>query len=81
MHQFPLMAFKNRPRLQFSKQAGCYHCGNIFAVSEIKEYTDNDQTCLCPHCRVDAVIGESPEFELTTETLEKAKIYWFKNSK
>lgn len=69
---------KNRREVEGSTLAGCFHCAQTFAPTEVKEYTDNDQTCLCPKCGVDAVVGNMGiAEEVTEEKLQRAKFYWF----
>lgn len=60
-----------------SKICGCFFCGKIFPPTEITDWIDKDQTALCPHCTIDAVIGESSGSPLTKEFLEKMRDYWF----
>jgi hypothetical protein len=73
--QFPNLAIKNRRLAENSVKVGCYNCCKIFESSLIKEFTDKDQTCLCPFCKNDCVIGG---FEINEEILNKANAFWFK---
>lgn len=75
--QLPTVTMKNRDLVESSTQAGCMYCGKIFSISEIKSYTDNQKTCLCPHCNVDAVIGDKSGYELTEKSLHDAHKFWF----
>lgn len=68
---------KNRRLVEQSTKAGCYCCLKIFDVSEIKNYTDEDQTVICPYCEVDAVVGNMCGFALDEAILKKAQQYWF----
>ena len=77
MAQLPTVTFKNRHLVEQSKNAGCMYCGKIYSISEIKTYTDNQKTCLCPHCNVDAVIGDNSGYEITEKSLQAANNYWF----
>lgn len=65
----PFTAFKNRKNL--SNSCGCFKCLNIFNSNEIKEWTDNNETAICPKCNTDSVIPE-------TNNLEEINKYWFK---
>lgn len=77
----PKFALKNRREIESSTLAGCFSCVKTFDPKEVKEYTDQDQTCVCPHCGVDAVVGDLGLVgELTEEKLRKAKFYWFGNT-
>ena len=75
--QLPTLAFKNRHLIEQSTNVGCMYCGKIYSKTEIKNYTDNQKTCLCPHCNVDAVIGDNCGFDLNEKTLESANKYWY----
>jgi predicted nucleic acid-binding Zn-ribbon protein len=66
-----------RTLLLKNKKCGCFFCLKIFSPKEIKDWIDDDQTGLCPHCGIDAVIGESSGFPITKEFLEKMHEYWF----
>ena len=78
--QFPHLAIKNRQLVSAGTNAGCFHCLKIFLVSEIKDYTDNNQTVICPYCQVDSVLGDSCGFQLTEEILKKANQFWYKKN-
>jgi NAD-dependent SIR2 family protein deacetylase len=73
----PRLAFHNKKEIISSKRAGCYHCLELFETKEIKEYTDDDKTAICPKCNMDTVLAETV-FDLEKDNLEKAKEYWFK---
>ena len=75
--QLPTIAFKNKNLVEQSKIAGCMYCVKIFPSNEIKSYTDNQQTCICPHCNVDAVIGDNCGYEINEKSLQAANSYWF----
>lgn len=55
----------NRALVQFHKCA-CYSCLRRFLGRTIKEWTDDNQTAICPHCGVDAVI---PDTSVVTDEL------------
>jgi len=40
----------------------------------IDEYTG---TAVCPHCRIDSVIGDASGYPITVDFLKKMKEYWF----
>ncbi len=64
------MAFKNKTKLP--KECSCYHCLKSFKLEEIKEWTDQGKTALCPSCLIDSVI---PKQE--SDLLAKIHNYWF----
>jgi hypothetical protein len=74
---FPKISMKNRRLIESSSMVGCYHCCKLFHPKEIKEYTDNDETCICPYCSIDCIVGDKCGFILEEEILKKANKYWF----
>jgi hypothetical protein len=76
--QFPTLAMNNRKLVEQSVKAGCFHCLKIFNVSEIKNYTDNEKTIICPLCGIDSIVGDMCGFELSEEILQKAHQFWYK---
>lgn len=70
-------AMHNRKDIERAQICGCFHCMKIFASSEVKEWTDNEDTALCPHCSVDAVLPELLDYKLSEEILKKLNTYWF----
>lgn len=75
--QLPSFVFKNKSLLSISRNAGCYHCCKIFKADEVKEFTDEGETALCPICKVDAIIFDCIGYELTESNLQKSYKYWF----
>lgn len=59
------------------KICGCFFCLKIFSPKEIVDWIDKDDTALCPHCGIDAVIGESSGFPITEEFLGRMRDRWF----
>lgn len=77
INTFPQLAMKNKNSLSFCTKVGCFHCMKIYEKQEIKEYTDNNETAICPYCQVDSVIGDSLGFPLNQQILERANKFWF----
>jgi predicted phosphodiesterase len=50
------LGYCNRSELENTKQCACYYCEETFSVDKIEEWTDAEQTAICPLCSVDAVI-------------------------
>ena len=69
----PMRAMRNRKGLQGS--CGCYKCLETFDVSEIKEWTDGNDTAICPKCSSDTVLDIAD-----SELLKTICNYWFKKS-
>jgi hypothetical protein len=50
----------HREQLLASEMAACYYCLSKFSPKTVVEWCDGeeqDQTAICPHCGVDAVVG------------------------
>ena len=75
----PLYSFKNKVRISGSTQCGCYHCLAVFAKTEIKEWTDDGETAICPRCQIDTVIPDETGVEMTTENLKSLRDFWFRS--
>jgi len=67
----------HRTELEASAICGCFYCLCTFAPTEIKEWIDDGQTALCPHCPVDSVIGSASGYPITPEFLRRMHDYWF----
>ena len=52
-----LKTFKTKKLLEKSKFCGCYRCLKIFDFNQIVKYLDENQTAVCPYCKIDAVLG------------------------
>jgi hypothetical protein len=52
-------ASKHRVELEASERCGCFFCFRQFPTATIKQWVDANQTALCPHCGIDAVIGSA----------------------
>lgn len=72
-----MLAMRNNKNLKICAQAGCYQCNKIYPVTEIKDFTDQGETAVCPYCQIDAVIPDSCGITLTTENLIAIKKHWF----
>ena len=61
--------FKNKKQVLASQEVGCFYCQERFTPKNIKEWTDDGETPICPHCMVDSVVARNPndsEFEFTS---------------
>jgi hypothetical protein len=63
--------------LRSSGLCGCFYCLDTFEFKEVREWTDDDQTALCPNCGIDSVIGDASRFPITEEFLAAMKERWF----
>jgi len=48
-------SLRNRKQLE-NQTCSCYYCLRDFPASQITQWTDNEETAVCPFCHVDAVI-------------------------
>ena len=72
-------AVNHRAELRASKHCGCFHCGEVFRPTEITEWMKDstDHTAFCPHCDIDAVIGDASGYPLTEEFLSAMRLRWY----
>jgi hypothetical protein len=74
-------SMRNREEILSSERCGCFYCGAIFSLEEVKEWVDEEkgvgQTALCPKCGIDAVIGSKSGYPITADFLRIMKIHWF----
>lgn len=72
-------AKNNREEVLSGEVCGCFACANTFHTHEIDHWirSDTGETALCPHCYLDAVIGEKSGFPITREFLLAMNDHWF----
>jgi hypothetical protein len=68
---------KHRKELEASTTCGCFHCLAEFPYSAIQQWTDNEQTALCPKCEIDSVIGDASGFPVDRQFLTWMNEHWF----
>jgi hypothetical protein len=73
-HQHSIRHFAE---LAKSSLCGCFYCLDLFEFKDITEWTDENQTALCPNCGIDSVIGDASGFPITEEFLTAMKTRWF----
>lgn len=71
------LAMRNKAHVELSDSCGCYYCGKIFKPADIKEWTDDGWTALCPNCSVDSVLCSAHRVPITSEYLHEVNRYWF----
>ena len=68
-------SFENWFSVKSSSVCGCYYCGAIFSPSEVgdEDWTPdaNGRTVLCPHCGIDAVIGDASGIPIRKDVLDE----------
>lgn len=73
--QFHAMSIFNKTSLLASKQVGCFSCATIYSPEQITQWVDGDpdHTAICPHCGIDALLPESPLYQLDMYLLKVMK--------
>jgi hypothetical protein len=66
----------NRMELEASEVCGCIACERIYFPSEIVGWLE-DETAVCPHCGVDAVVGSASGIPIMPGVLRRAHERWF----
>lgn len=77
MEKLQAYSSHNKDLIIESNKCYCYYCLSTFNKEDIIEYIDNDKTALCPHCKVDTVLPDSIDDEITKTTLKDMHDYWF----
>ena len=68
---------KHRAEILASDICGCFYCEKTFRAQEIADWTDNQETALCPKCGIDSVIGSASGFPINTQFLHQMCEHWF----
>ena len=69
-----------RTEVLASDRCGCFHCERIFEPSRITHWcswSDDEETAICPHCGIDAVIGDASGHAITPTFLKAMNRQWF----
>lgn len=72
----PRLSMKNRSALEQVAECACYHCYKVYPSQEIKDYTDQNSTAICPYCGIDAVLPVNHPDDKNKELLQKIHKYW-----
>jgi hypothetical protein len=67
----------HRETLRESEVCGCFYCLEVFPPREIEDWTDDDDTALCPKCGIDSVIGSVSGYPIERQFLQKMHDHWF----
>lgn len=68
----------NKVTLAKSKVAACFYCLRRFAPIDITGWIYCGETALCPHCEIDAVIGDATGYPIEDDAfLARMHAYWF----
>ncbi len=75
-HKLYTYSKNNKALINEAEICYCYHCNKKFTKEEVIEYLEED-TALCPNCKVDAVIPDSIDESLNMIIIEEMNKYWF----
>lgn len=67
----------HREEVLQSSRCCCVYCGRDFNSADIDEWVDDGQTAVCPHCGIDAVLGDSSGYDLTPKLLKALHLAYF----
>jgi hypothetical protein len=71
---------RNRSALAKSTICACFYCLNEYPFQRISEWSDREETAICPCCGVDAVVGfDTPNAD--QQLLRKMHERWFERAK
>lgn len=69
---------RHAAELHGGQTCGCIYCLAVFLPSEIADWTDDDDTALCPRCGIDSVLGDRSGFPVADDDfLAAMKDHWF----
>jgi hypothetical protein len=72
---------RHRAEIEASARCGCFFCFRTFSSTEIKAWTDANQTALCPACGVDSVIGSASKHRLDDDFLRGMHTHFFSSKR
>lgn len=74
-----LLSYDNRNAVHASETCGCFHCEKIFPAAEVSRFLTeaSGHTALCPHCGIDAILGDASGLEISPNFLRKMRVKWF----
>lgn len=74
-----MLSFDNADSVQASQKCGCFCCQEIFPAAEVTRFLDETpgRTALCPHCGIDAVLGDASGVEVSEDFIRKMHKEWF----
>jgi len=70
------LSIRHRKEVLSSEVCGCFCCVRAFPPLKIEEWTDKQQTALCPRCGIDSVIGDKSH-PIDRLFLKQMCKYWF----
>ncbi len=74
------LSTRNKLVVTNATRVGCFYCKKIYPASEVVEFSKRNDSAICPHCSIDAVLPEYGSFVPTEEILNQMYQYWFANT-
>ena len=76
-----MLSFDNLDLVQASGKCGCFFCEKIFPAGEVTQYLKETagHTALCPHCGIDAILGDASDLKMSPGFLRRMHAEWFGN--
>ena len=74
-----MLSFDNIDSVQASQRCGCFFCEKIFPAEEVTRYLKEKagHTALCPHCGIDAILGDASGLEISPAFMHRMHKEWF----
>ena len=70
-------ASNNKELIKESEYCYCFYCKKQFESKEVVKYLEGENTALCPHCGIDAIIPNNVDEPIDNELIEGMNKYWF----
>lgn len=67
----------NRQQIATAGKCYCFYCESAFAPGEIKDFTDDGQTAICPICKTAAVVADNADLAIDEKLITEMNRYWF----
>ena len=67
----------NKDLIEKSDKCYCFYCKKVMDSNVVNQYLDIENTALCPHCGIDAIIPDCIDEEINSELVEDMNKYWF----
>ncbi len=71
----------NRKEIEQSAVCGCFYCLRWVHPPTIKEWCDDEDTAVCPHCSIDSLIGSFSGIVLSEDLLKEMRQKFFGKGK
>ena len=66
----------NRELIDKSNMCYCYHCKKSFLSQEVKEYSESNDSAICPDCNNSALIPDAADDKISMAIVNQMHDYW-----